>query len=869
MNVSRWAWLVAVAAVLPMANGQEAMAVRTEIDWPRFLAASDLVWDRLPKQWHEGAFMGNGFVGAMLYTSDNQGLGWRLGRTDVQDRTNRIPIGWFRLEFGAEPMAVSLRQELWNAEIVGEAKFANGSLRWRTFTHATEPLIVTEIDADPGVEWSWNWQREEPIDPRKLYKKEPVTQHNPPAVEGSEDGIQFCRQPLADGPEHTTAWKRVKRAGGETIFATILRTEQPGASLPAAKALLAPLTSASLPALRESHQAWWHSFYQQSFISLPDQRLQGFWWIQMYKLASATRPNGPMLDLMGPWFRETPWAKIWWNLNVQLTYWPVYTANHLEIGESLCRTLDGNLDNLVLNVPKEWQSDSAGIGRATSYDCRGNVGAEKGNLIWSCHNYWLQTRYAGDAERRKTKLFPLLKRAVNYHLHLLEEGDDGRLHLPKTHSPEYGEAPDCNYDLAMLRWGCQTLEDICQESGLDDPQRATWQRVLDKLVDFPADENGWLIGRGLPLSEGHRHFSHLMMFYPLHLVTWDQTEKRDLIRRSIEHWLGFETGKAGYTYTGGAAMYLRMGEPDTASALLTTFLNRYVKPDTMYLEAGPVIETPLSAASVINDMLLQSWGDRVRVFPGVPSSWQEASFHDLRAEGAFLVSSSLVGGKPAFVSVRAEQGGVCHLVCPFGNVTVRHDPSGSVEELKGEEGRLLDLPLAKGETVLLRPQGPTVPPVVAPVHAYLANAGYHYGSPPAIPEHEFAFALPLAGVRFVRVELPGEKRTLSLAEVQVLAGGKNVALGAQASQSTTAFGGGAERALDGNCSGMWKENSVTHTVIDQPDPWWEVDLGQPVAVEAVRLFNRTDACPERLKGCVVRLLGGQRQTLATRQAAAK
>ena len=30
---------------------------------------------------------------------------------------------------------------------------------------------------------------------------------------------------------------------------------------------------------------------------------------------------------------------------------------------------------------------------------------------------------------------------------------------------------------------------------------------------------GYLIGRDQPLAVSHRHFSHLLMVYPLHLVT--------------------------------------------------------------------------------------------------------------------------------------------------------------------------------------------------------------------------------------------------------------------------------------------------------------------------------------------------------------
>ncbi len=94
--------------------------------------------------------------------------------------------------------------------------------------------------------------------------------------------------------------------------------------------------------------------------------------------------------------------------------------------------------------------------------------------------------------------------------------------------------------------------------------------------------------------------------------------------------------------------------------------------------------------------------------------------------------------------------------------------------------------------------------------------------------------------RFVRVELPGPGRMLSLAEVQVLSGGENVATKGKASQSSTDFGGEAKLAIDGNTDGdYFKAMSTTHTKASD-DPWWEVDLGAEFAVDNVAIWNRTD-----------------------------
>ena len=55
---------------------------------------------------------------------------------------------------------------------------------------------------------------------------------------------------------------------------------------------------------------------------------------------------------------------------------------------------------------------------------------------------------------------------------------------------------------------------------------------------------------------------------------------------------------------------------------------------------------------------------------------------------------------------------------------------------------------------------------------------------------------PVMG-RFVRVEIPKDKATLSLAEVQIFSKGVNVALKGKAMQSADANGGVASRAIDG------------------------------------------------------------------------
>ncbi|MBM4016585.1 MAG: DUF1549 domain-containing protein, partial [Planctomycetes bacterium] len=111
--------------------------------------------------------------------------------------------------------------------------------------------------------------------------------------------------------------------------------------------------------------------------------------------------------------------------------------------------------------------------------------------------------------------------------------------------------------------------------------------------------------------------------------------------------------------------------------------------------------------------------------------------------------------------------------------------------------------------------------------------------------------------RWVRIDLPGEARILSLAAVEVFgvgAAASDLARSGRATQSSTAFGGPPERAIDGVTDGRFEVASTTHTAIED-DPWWEVDLGAAHELARVVLWNRVDGdLEQRLAGAIVTLL---------------
>jgi putative heme-binding domain-containing protein len=116
--------------------------------------------------------------------------------------------------------------------------------------------------------------------------------------------------------------------------------------------------------------------------------------------------------------------------------------------------------------------------------------------------------------------------------------------------------------------------------------------------------------------------------------------------------------------------------------------------------------------------------------------------------------------------------------------------------------------------------------------------------------------------RFVRIELPGKRKTLTLAEVEVYSDGRNIARQGKATQKNTANGGDASKAIDGNKSGSYGDGGQTHTEENTSNPWWEVDLKGEFPINSIVIYNRTEGnLGERLNNFTLKVLDRARQVV--------
>lgn len=700
------------------------------VNYKEFLARHDLLWDVFPTAWDEAPFLGNGLLGAMIYKMDGNVLRVDMGNSLVcdhrelnADKSNllfarcRLPVGHFELLFNADLAKCGMRLDLFNACLEGDFSTGGASVQFKSMIHTDESLFFMLFSKNSGLPLQVRFVPSIAKSPRQSYglkyKEEARTmqdyQPNPIPEFTENEGISLCIQKLSGHWETVTAWVWGKMEQGTLLAATVLhgKDENPRRE---ATALLQDLCGSRIKALFQNHYTKWNAYYTKSFLSVPDASLEGFYWIQMYKLHSATRPDRVIMDNQGPWLQETPWPAIWWNLNVQLAYSPVFAANHAELFESVSNALKKYRDNLICNVLPKYREDSAALGTSSDYELNSHVmipGVDRsglleiGNLTWILHSCWQYYRVTMDKTYLSEFFFPLLKRSVSHTMHFLFE-QDGILHLMPTASPEYGIiAEDTNYELSLLRWGLKTLLLINGELLLNDQQASRWYEILDKLSPYPVTEaTGFLIAKDTPYIRSHRHYSHLLMAYPLYLVNREQEGSIELIEKTINQWQSLTGALQGYSFTGAASLYAALGKGDDALKSLRGLWSGFLRFNTLYKESGPVIETPLSAARSIQDMLLQSWNGKLRVFPAAPSEWMDVCFADMLAEGAFLVSASRKNGRTQFIKIKSLAGEPCVLQCDLREFRQDSEKARLIRNANGDISISLK---AGGEVIIYAP----------------------------------------------------------------------------------------------------------------------------------------------------------------------
>jgi len=309
------------------------------------------------------------------------------------------------------------------------------------------------------------------------------------------------------------------------------------------------------------------------------------------------------------------------------------------------------------------------------------------NSAWLAQSFYQHWRYTMDAEFLSTRAYPWCAGVGHALAALLKADEHGKLRLLLSSSPEMFDnslrawlAPNSNYDLALMQWLFGALQEMAVASG-NKADAATWADVRAKLdpLDTEAESGALTVAPGIPYRESHRHFSHAMAIYPLGLLSIDGSpEERKTVEATLQ---GIETagtkGWVGYSFPWFACMCARTGKAEKALEYLEKYL-AYTGRNGFHLNnEQPIrrknddstgaftLEGNFLAMQAVHEMLLQSWGGVVRVFPAVSEKWKDVSFEDLRTEGGNRVTATRAKGVTTSVAIHVRAEGKLRLRDPF------------------------------------------------------------------------------------------------------------------------------------------------------------------------------------------------------------
>ncbi len=652
--------------------------------------------------------------------------------TDKDIYPTRLPLPRLELDFGAKFQGANARLHLESATFTARLDLGYSSCDIEGFVHADNNLFVLLIDAGRGgVPFFTPKVTTSHLKPEAKAKLQkwgyPDPKEGSIEVQFAPDGLKYYYQVAPSGAgfrAYCIAYCNIPIEGTtKQLFLLSLLSDKDLVvkgnlkkdGIPAEKAFLAEVQAlfdechrSSYSRLKEEHQKWWDAYWDKSFVTLPDNILENLYYVELYKMACNSREKQYPCTLQGIWTIDgemPPWAGDYHlDMNVQETYWGIYASNHLELGEPVYRVFMDFLPKFkqrckdFFGFEGAWSRCSLSLGGNT---INGYYTSEfwPGNGAWLAHLFWLHWRYSQDRDFLQNKAFPFLKEFFLTYSNLLEKNDQGELIIPLSNAPEYqeskpeawGKNPNC--DLALIRFlGNAILEadKILRLPGEKD-LIARVQEVLEKLIDPPADGEGLQVMEGVPLGFSHRHHSHLMGIYPLGVISLDSSNTKDptnarkedafLINESIKkiNKMGYWEW-TGWSFPWMSAICARAGNSHLAYWFLKEYF-KFIRNNSMHVNGDSfnlsfskfnyepmTLEGGFCAVAAILEMLLQSHSGLIRVFPAVPSSWDDIRFDNLRAEGAFIVSAMRSKGKLIYISILSEKGGICKVRNDFDNL---------------------------------------------------------------------------------------------------------------------------------------------------------------------------------------------------------
>jgi hypothetical protein len=524
------------------------------------------------------------------------------------------------------------------------------------------------------------------------------------------------------------------------------------------------LTPTLINAMRSEHQQWWRQFWQQSNVEINDPFLQQYYDVSQYLFACSSRKGKFPPGIWGPFITQdsTAWGGDYHlNYNYQAPFWAAFSSNHIDLTDNYDQPLldympEGRrLAKELLNMPGIYYPVGIGPkGLVTTrwpltpeemlqrYGTRDNnidqgykFLGQKINAVFGATNM-LMRFYSTYDHAYGERIYPYLLACADFWEHYLSF-EDGRYVIRMDHFNEImpnlrtnGQWKDRLGDLnSTLSLGLVTMLfrgviDVSAWLQKDKGRQQQWKYILSHLSKFPVGEKEGRLSlknmeRGPQNAAVQPAGLNRVSIHGLIMpggVAGPVTDSafNQLLLNDVAHWKDKMKGPGEWGNTLGNGIEtcfpgaVRVGyDPAVILQQLKDRIIRESLPNGWITQTGGGTETLAAVPLTINEMLLQSYEGILRVFPCWDHA-RDASFSQLRAYGAFLVSSRIKDGRVASVRLISEKGRPCNMENPWPGEKVQLVRNGRPAQVLS--GTRLHFITSPGEKIFLTPSSVTKTP---------------------------------------------------------------------------------------------------------------------------------------------------------------
>ena len=468
-------------------------------------------------------------------------------------------------------------------------------------------------------------------------------------------------------------------------------------------------TSRQLGQLEKAHKDWWKKYWEKSYVSIPDAIIEKQYYISLYVMASCSRDLDFPPGLFGTWVtRERPRWNGDYHLNGNHTapYLALYSANRIEQADPYYMPLleqiprgmyysekvAGVKDGIMLPVGigplgievtrrspfmdqyfQQW-IDSNNV------EDEGLFWGQKSNSSYCMINMSMQFYRTWD-EEFAGKVYPYVKGVASFwEGHLTYEDDRYVIYNDAIHEGTVGTKNPI-VSLGLVKMVMQTVIDMSALLGVDQDRIERWKHIETHISQYPLQEKD-----GKPIfrltEEGVASWNSntvaIQHIYPAGQIGLaSDPELLQIAHNMLDcepRWFDFN----GTHFIFPAAV--RVGyHTDT----ILTKLHQYsvqTYPNGFRFDNPHGIENYSTVPNTINEMLCMGHQGIVRLFPVWPHD-KDAMFHNIRVEGAFLVSGEIHNRVIRNITVLSERGKDLCLKNPWENSQIQLIRNGKKDQV--------------------------------------------------------------------------------------------------------------------------------------------------------------------------------------------